>query len=257
MEPNHSAMYLLIVLVAAVGIRLLVSRDSREAARGDLPRLAQAHRGPGLRVAAVALTWLATLGLVAEAVIRFGAEAPAALPALRTLGACIAMITTIAAGLVWVFGARRPLFELASPGLDRRLSEAARRLGVSTGEAAVRAIDAGLPALRPEWDWGFAAALGGGRPENGRLRAPSAQGSGILAIPLPAISRATSRATPVGKRSIRCLPAGAQEATSPMLLRAAVVSQGIPNEGSTWAWGKRGSTLRPNRLCTNPRERRN
>jgi len=152
MYSNQTAIYLLVLLAAIACIRLLVSRDSRGAAKGDLARFVQAHRGPRVRTATAALIWLASLALTAEVIIRIGAEAPAALPPLRTLGASIAMTAAIAAVLVWTFAARYTPFESPAPGLDRRLSDAAKRLGVSTGEAAMRAIDAGLPSLKPEGD---------------------------------------------------------------------------------------------------------
>ena len=58
-------------------------------------------------------------------------------------------IAVFAAVCVWILGAAwTPL----PPGGDRRLSEAAKRLGVSTEEAAMRAIDAGPPHLNPDGD---------------------------------------------------------------------------------------------------------
>ena len=52
------------------------------------------------------------------------------------------------AGLLQIYGAKSAAF--VPPDGDRRLAEAAKRLAVSTEEAAMRAIDVGLPHLKPQ-----------------------------------------------------------------------------------------------------------
>lgn len=62
----------------------------------------------------------------------------------------LAIIAATFAGLLQIYGAKSAAF--VPPDGDRRLAAASKRLGVSTEEAAMQAIDAGLPKLNPEGD---------------------------------------------------------------------------------------------------------
>lgn len=57
------------------------------------------------------------------------------------------------AGLLQIYGAKSAAF--VPPDGDRTLTEAAKRLAVSTEGAAMQAIDAGLPHLKPQQAWLF------------------------------------------------------------------------------------------------------
>ena len=139
-----------LLVLAFFCTRLLVSPDSRSRARENLVRLASGRPRGALRVAAAGLLWLASLALAVQVTVYFGAQAPEALPPLRSLALGVGGIAAFAAGCVWILGASRAPFW--PPDGDRRLSQAAQRLGVSTEEAALRAIDVGLPQLKVDED---------------------------------------------------------------------------------------------------------
>lgn len=134
-----------LTLLAIFCLRLLLSPDSRGRACENLVRLGRGR--PRTSVQAVA----ATLVLIAVAVssmvqtLRFSSEA---LSLLGTYGSSVAVIAASAAGGLWIFGTQ--LAALPSPRADLRLSAAARRLGLSTEETIIRAIDAGLPRLEED-----------------------------------------------------------------------------------------------------------
>ena len=90
------------------------------------------------------------MAITADVVAHFAIQAPEALSLLYKLGTLVAAFAATTAGLLWTFGAKSASF--LPPNGNRRLAEAAKRLGVSTEEAAMRAIDAGLPQLNPKGD---------------------------------------------------------------------------------------------------------
>ena len=131
-------------------LRIAASRDSRGRARENLAYLARQQPRPAIKAVAVVLLWIASMAIAAYVVARFAIQAPAALSVVYKLGSFVAVFTATIACFVWFFGAKSAAF--VPPDGDRRLAEAAKRLGVSTEEAAMRAIDAGLPKLNPKGD---------------------------------------------------------------------------------------------------------
>ena len=65
-------------------------------------RLASGRPRRALRVAAGGLVWLASLAVAVEVTVYLGAQAPEALPPLRTLALSVATIAAFAAGCVWI-----------------------------------------------------------------------------------------------------------------------------------------------------------
>ena len=137
-------------LLVLVGLRLCAFQSSRAIARAGLARLA--GRGGGRAAAApvsVVLLWVASMALAVQLTAHCGAGDPEALLPLRELAASVGALAAIAAGGLWILGPPRPPAPWAVLG-DRRLSEAAKRLGVSTEEVALQAIDAGLQQFNTE-----------------------------------------------------------------------------------------------------------
>ena len=92
-----------------------------------------------------------------EVIAQLGITDPPALPVMRTMGGMGAGSAALAGGCLWIFGGKR----LALPDrADHRLAEAARRLGLSTEETMMRAIDASLPRLEVDGNTGSRSRQG-------------------------------------------------------------------------------------------------
>ena len=137
-------------LLAIFCLQLLRSRDSRGRARNNLVDIARQRPRHAVQAVVAVLLWIASMAIAVDVAAHFAVQTPEALSLLYKLGSIVAIFAATTAGLVWTFGAKSASF--FPPDGDRRLAEAAKRLGVSTEEAAMRAIDAGLPQLNPKGD---------------------------------------------------------------------------------------------------------
>ena len=146
-----------LALLAIFCLWLLLSPASLARARENLVRLGRGRPRTSVQAAAGALVLIAVAASSMQLTARFVARAPEALSLLPPLGSSVAVIAATAAGFLWIWGAEGAAL---SPRADLRLSEAARRLELSTEETLMRAIDAGLRRLEAGGDTGSRSRQG-------------------------------------------------------------------------------------------------
>ena len=150
MDPTNPLLLFALAVFTLFCIRLLMSKDSRGRARYNLVTLARRRPRPSVQALVAVLLWLASIAFAVDLVAHIAIQAPEALTVVYKFSTLGAIITTTAAALIWTFSARSAAF--LPPDGDLRLAAEAKRLGVSTEEAVMRTLDAGLPKLNPKGD---------------------------------------------------------------------------------------------------------